>query len=209
MTTRTLPHGVAPRQAAVEQEVEEELALLITLAATAAASSSGPAASHRASVSPSNASSAQQQDEAAVLGARADALASRVEQELYRYPTSAALQHVLRESQSLSSRLYLRSRQVPKLLDGLVQQLLSSRPVDPIGEMVRLLDARMLARGPAATTGFHLHGSRPGSREQAARSNIGCNSSGGRTTTPTTTTAAGSVFPSNSSGPALEPISIN
>ena len=207
MTTRTLPHGVAPRQAAVEQEVEEELALLITLAATA--SSSGPAASHRAAVSPANASSgAQQQDEAAVSGTRADALASRVEQELYRYPTSAALQHVLRESQSLSSRLYLRSRQVPKLLDGLVQQLLSSRPVDPIGEMVRLLDARMLARGPAATTGFHLHGSRPSSREQPARSNAGSNSSGGRTTTPTTT-AAGSVFPSNSSGPALETISIN
>jgi len=87
-------------------------------------------------------------EEDAQLIARLDALAERTEAALGDTPDSPDLQHILRETQALSGRVYLRARGVPRTLDNLVQQLLTNRPADPIGEMLRLVEARMSARRP-------------------------------------------------------------
>ena len=127
--TTTVPHGVS-KISVVEAAFETELAELNRLSHSSTTEGGFETL-------PST---------TAALSSRADALVQQIEDAMHQQngTNSGSLPHLLREASALSGRLFLRKKGVPKLLDSLVQQVVASRPSDPIAELVRLIDLRRL-----------------------------------------------------------------
>jgi hypothetical protein len=147
--TATLPHdattGEAAKRCVIEYQYNADLAALVAEAAMVC------------SAVPTQGSSGKRAPSVAEVEFvdRVDAFTARAEAELERYADSVALQHVVREGQALAGRMYLRSRGVPRMLDGLVQQVLATRPRDPVAELIRLVEARMMmAQPPRSSPGL-------------------------------------------------------